>query len=127
MGRVPGTRPRSARRCDGGTGAGRSAQRLFARRDRADALHLSFDRAMTTPPPITGLLETALYVDDLARSTAFFEDIVGLKAMFRSERLIAYDAGPQAVLLVFARGGSTRAEGRRGGKGGVRKCRSRWW
>src|SRR3546814_11267151 len=27
--------------------------------------------------------------------------------MFRSERLIAYDAGPQAVLLVFARGGST--------------------
>src|SRR3546814_6466781 len=48
-----------------------------------------------------------LYVDDLARSTAFFEDIVGLKAMFRSERLIAYDAGPQAVLLVFARGGST--------------------
>src|SRR3546814_8775342 len=86
MGRVPGTRPRSARRCDGGTGAGRSAQRLFARRDRADALHLSFDRAMTTPPPITGLLETALYVDDLARSTAFFEDIVGLKAMFRSER-----------------------------------------
>ena len=62
---------------------------------------------MTTPPPITGLLETALYVDDLARSAAFFEDIVGLKAMFRSERLIAYDAGPQAVLLVFARGGST--------------------
>src|SRR3546814_11810095 len=62
---------------------------------------------MTTPPRITGLLETALYVDDLARSTAFFEDIVGLKAMFRSERLIAYDAGPQAVLLVFARGGST--------------------
>src|SRR3546814_12602882 len=62
---------------------------------------------MTTPPPITGVLETALYVDDLARSTAFFEDIVGLKAMFRSERLIAYDAGPQAVLLVFERGRST--------------------
>src|SRR3546814_10048289 len=107
MGRVPGTRPRSARRCDGGTCAGRSAQLLFARRDRADAHHLSCDRAMTTPPPITGLLVTALYVDDLARSTAFFEDIVGLKAMFRAERLIAYDAGPQAVLLAFARGGST--------------------
>ncbi len=61
---------------------------------------------MTTPPPIAGLLETALYVDDLARSATFFEGIVGLKAMFRSERLIAYDAGPQAVLLVFARGGS---------------------
>ncbi|MCM8729714.1 VOC family protein [Hephaestia sp. GCM10023244] len=62
---------------------------------------------MTVPPPIAGLLETALYVDDLARSAAFFETIVGLKAMFRSERLIAYDAGPHAVLLVFARGGST--------------------
>jgi catechol 2,3-dioxygenase-like lactoylglutathione lyase family enzyme len=62
---------------------------------------------MTTAPPIDGLLETALYVDDLARSAAFFEHVLGLTAMFRSERLIAYDAGPHAVLLVFARGAST--------------------
>jgi catechol 2,3-dioxygenase-like lactoylglutathione lyase family enzyme len=62
---------------------------------------------MTTPQPIAGLLETALYVGDLARSADFFERVLGLDAMFRSDRLIAYDAGPQAVLLVFARGQST--------------------
>ncbi len=62
---------------------------------------------MTAPPPILGLLETALYVADLARSADFFERTLGLRAMFRSDRLIAYDAGPQAVLLVFARGRST--------------------
>ncbi|HVI98934.1 MAG TPA: VOC family protein [Sphingomonas sp.] len=61
---------------------------------------------MSAPPPIAGLLETALYVDDMTRSAAFFERIMGLRAMIRTERLIAYDAGPQAVLLIFARGGS---------------------
>jgi len=62
---------------------------------------------MTVAPPIDGLLETALYVDDLERSAEFFERILGLIPMYRSDRLIAYDAGPAAVLLVFARGRST--------------------
>lgn len=60
-----------------------------------------------TPPPIGGVLETALYVDDIARSATFFRDVIGLVPMFESERLVAFDAGRASVLLVFARGQST--------------------
>lgn len=58
------------------------------------------------PPRIDGLLETALYVDDMARSVAFFRDVLGLAVMLEGERLTAFDAGRQGVLLVFARGKS---------------------
>ncbi|HEU4959899.1 MAG TPA: VOC family protein [Sphingomonas sp.] len=58
------------------------------------------------PPAIEGLLETALYVDDMARSVAFFRDVLGLRPMLEGERLAAFDAGRQGVLLVFARGQS---------------------
>ena len=57
-------------------------------------------------PKIEGLLETALYVDDLPRSAAFFRDVIGLAPMFESGRLVAFDAGRQGVLLVFRRGAS---------------------
>jgi catechol 2,3-dioxygenase-like lactoylglutathione lyase family enzyme len=57
-------------------------------------------------PAIAGLLETALYVDDMACSRAFFQDVMGLTVMFENERLIAFDAGGQGVLLVFRRGAS---------------------
>ncbi len=56
------------------------------------------------PPPIAGVLETALYCDDLARATAFYEGVLGLKRIFADERLAAYDAGPRSVLLLFRRG-----------------------
>jgi len=62
--------------------------------------------AKPTPPLIDGLLETALYVDDMARSVAFFRDVLGLTVMLETERLVAFDAGRQGVLLVFARGKS---------------------
>ena len=57
-------------------------------------------------PQLGGVLETAVYVDDLGRSTAFFSDVLGLRAMFSSDRLTAFDAGRNTVLLVFARGAS---------------------
>lgn len=57
-------------------------------------------------PAIEGLLETALYVEDMARSVAFFRDVLGLVPMLEGERLTAFDAGRQGVLLVFARGQS---------------------
>jgi catechol 2,3-dioxygenase-like lactoylglutathione lyase family enzyme len=59
---------------------------------------------MADRPRIDGLLETALYVDDMARSVAFFRDVLGLDVMLEGERLTAFDAGRQGVLLVFARG-----------------------
>lgn len=54
-------------------------------------------------PKIGGVLETALYVDDLARSAQFYEQVLGLATIFRDERLCAMDCGPRSVLLLFAR------------------------
>lgn len=58
------------------------------------------------PPPVAGLLESALYVDDMARSVAFFGGVLGLTALLETDRLTAFDAGRQGVLLIFARGAS---------------------
>jgi catechol 2,3-dioxygenase-like lactoylglutathione lyase family enzyme len=57
-------------------------------------------------PQINGLLETALYVDDMARSVAFFRDILMLSPMLEGDRLTAFDAGGRGVLLIFKRGAS---------------------
>ena len=57
-------------------------------------------------PRIDGLLETSLYVEDLARSVTFFREVMGLEPMLETERLTAFDAGRQGVLLIFKRGGS---------------------
>jgi len=58
-------------------------------------------------PPIAGLLETALYVADMARSVAFFRDVLGLPIMVEAPRLTAFDAGSGGVLLLFPEGGAT--------------------
>jgi catechol 2,3-dioxygenase-like lactoylglutathione lyase family enzyme len=58
------------------------------------------------PPPISGVLETGLYVDDLPRARAFYEGVLGLKPMLADSRFVAYDAGPGSVLLLFKRGGT---------------------
>lgn len=52
------------------------------------------------PPPLTGLLETSLYVDDLDRSRRFYEDLFGFEAAGVGERLIALAVGPGQVLLL---------------------------
>lgn len=55
------------------------------------------------PPRIEGILETAIYVDDIDRAHAFYGTVLGLSCMFQSERLYAYDLGPSMVLLVCPR------------------------
>lgn len=55
---------------------------------------------------IAGLLETAVYVDDMARAIAFYHDVLGLTAMVETSRLVVFDAGRGGVPLVFARGKS---------------------
>jgi catechol 2,3-dioxygenase-like lactoylglutathione lyase family enzyme len=63
--------------------------------------------AVSAVPPISGLLETALYVDDPMRSRAFYRDVFGFESIFESERLIAMAMpGPQ-VLLLFRKGMSS--------------------
>ena len=58
-------------------------------------------------PTITRILETALYVEDLPRATAFYRDVLGLAVMREGARLVAIDAGRGTVLLLFQRGATT--------------------
>ncbi len=60
-------------------------------------------------PPIRGVLETAIYVDDLARAHAFYGDVLGLECALETPRMLAYAVAPSQMLLVFRRG-ATRAD-----------------
>ncbi|MEO5989943.1 MAG: VOC family protein [Candidatus Eisenbacteria bacterium] len=57
-------------------------------------------------PRIRRVLETALYVTDMARAVAFYRDVLGLFAMGGNERLTPIDAGEGTVLLLFRQGAS---------------------
>lgn len=57
-------------------------------------------------PGITGVLETALYVEDLGRARRFYETVIGLRPLYSDTRMCAYDIGGRSVLLLFPRGGS---------------------
>ena len=58
------------------------------------------------PPGVTGVLETCLYVDDMARAQRFYEDIIGLEPVLREDRLTTYRVGASNVLILFLRGGT---------------------
>ena len=62
---------------------------------------------MSAAPKIAGVLETALYVENLNRAAAFYENVLGLKPVNKDQRFAGYVAGPRSVLLLFKRG-STR-------------------
>ncbi|HKW46132.1 MAG TPA: VOC family protein [Gemmatimonadaceae bacterium] len=50
------------------------------------------------------IVETALYVDDMARARAFYVDTLGCDVLLESQRLLAVSVGGQSVLLLFQRG-----------------------
>ena len=56
---------------------------------------------------VTGILETALYVDDLARSAAFYQSLFGFAQLVVSDRLIALAVHDWQVLLLFRKGSTT--------------------
>lgn len=60
--------------------------------------------AHPVPPLVEGVLETALYVDDLPRASGFYEGLLGMPRLVGDDRLIALDAGRRTVLLLFRRG-----------------------
>jgi catechol 2,3-dioxygenase-like lactoylglutathione lyase family enzyme len=59
---------------------------------------------MDAAPPIYGVLETALYVDDMERAASFYGELLGLKEITQDSRFHAYEAGLRSVLLLFKRG-----------------------
>jgi catechol 2,3-dioxygenase-like lactoylglutathione lyase family enzyme len=54
-------------------------------------------------PPVHDLLETAIYVRDLAASAAFYRTLFGFETLLESDRLIALDVSGRSVLLLFQR------------------------
>lgn len=57
-------------------------------------------------PRVDGVVETVLYVDDLARAVGFYREVLGLRVIAGDGvRFQAFDSGaPGRVLLLFKRG-----------------------
>ena len=65
-----------------------------------------------------GVLESALYVDDVARSARFYEKIFGFRVISDfGERGCAMEAGNRQVLLLFKKGGSRTIQSPHDGAG----------
>lgn len=67
---------------------------------------MTFDRPDIEMPKLDGILETALYVDDIERAAEFYQTIMRLSPLFSDKRLRAFDVSGRGVLLLFARGQS---------------------
>jgi catechol 2,3-dioxygenase-like lactoylglutathione lyase family enzyme len=66
-------------------------------------------------PRLNGILETALYTDDMNRARAFYENVLELEAIFTDSRLCAYGVAERDVLLIFRRGSAREATTMPGG------------
>ena len=58
------------------------------------------------PPPINGVLETGIYVDDVARSRAFYGRLFGFRPVLVEERICAFAVAPAQLLILFQRRGT---------------------
>lgn len=59
------------------------------------------------PPSVDGLLESSLYVEDVAASARFYEQIFGFRVISNfGPRGCAMKAGERQVLLLFKKGAS---------------------
>ena len=54
-------------------------------------------------PKLNGVVETAVYVDDIERAQAFYEGVLGLKVLMGDARFRALAAGARGVFLLFRR------------------------
>jgi catechol 2,3-dioxygenase-like lactoylglutathione lyase family enzyme len=55
-------------------------------------------------PEISGVLETSLYVEDVARAAEFYRSLFGFEAMIQDQRFCAFSVVGKQVLLLFRRG-----------------------
>jgi catechol 2,3-dioxygenase-like lactoylglutathione lyase family enzyme len=69
-------------------------------------------------PKSEGVLESSLYVDDVARSALFYEKVFGFRVISDfGERGCAMEAGKRHVLLLFKKGGSRSIDSPHDGAG----------
>ena len=57
-------------------------------------------------PKISGVVETSLYVADLARSAKFYTEVLGFERLDEDERITAMAVGSHQVLLLCKKGAS---------------------
>lgn len=57
-------------------------------------------------PRLNAILETVLYVADLAPAAAFYAEVMGLVCLHADARMRAFDVNGRGVLLLFAQGGT---------------------
>jgi catechol 2,3-dioxygenase-like lactoylglutathione lyase family enzyme len=57
-------------------------------------------------PRVTGVLETCIHVDDIARSAHFYESLFDFQRLGYDERFCAFSVGERSVLILFRRGGT---------------------
>jgi catechol-2,3-dioxygenase len=57
-------------------------------------------------PPVTGILESSLYVESLERAREFYQSLFGFEQLFADARLCALGVAGRQVLLLFTKGGS---------------------
>lgn len=57
-------------------------------------------------PRLSHILETSLYVAELARSRDFYRDLLGFEPFLEDERMVALGVPGGGVLLLFVHGGS---------------------
>jgi catechol 2,3-dioxygenase-like lactoylglutathione lyase family enzyme len=55
-------------------------------------------------PEITGILETGVYVDDVARSADFYKTLFGFQVITQDDRFCALSVAGKDLLLLFRRG-----------------------
>jgi catechol 2,3-dioxygenase-like lactoylglutathione lyase family enzyme len=58
---------------------------------------------------LDGIIETALYVDDLPRARTFYTDVLGCESLLDTPRLVALSVAGRSVLLLFQRGATRDA------------------
>jgi catechol 2,3-dioxygenase-like lactoylglutathione lyase family enzyme len=55
---------------------------------------------------IDGIVETAIHVKDVGRSSAFYEKLFGFRRLAGDDRFCAFEVPGNAVFLLFKQGGS---------------------
>lgn len=58
------------------------------------------------PPSVSGVLETALYVEDVGRSRDFYRELFGFEILMEDRRICALNVSDEQVLLLCNRGAS---------------------
>lgn len=76
---------------------------------------MAADRLNGAMPPLTGILETVIYVDDLRRAIGFYQTIFRFEILQRDDRFCAFSVANRQVLLLFHRGSSLNSIALSGG------------